>query len=179
VAIAHLHHENVLLKQNTPQAGRPFVVTDPNPPIAYSDLYLAIKTLSVHSLLIVVIPPIVLLLVSHVIEWYSLLPYRVPFLRKILPELKGDVTYLKPGLFSITTHIVGFNTESSKPVEEGGLGYEGVLTTLDGMVLEVLEWNREHANPESGIKRKAYTTSISAAEKIRELAALAQRKVGG
>lgn len=183
VAVAHLHHEAVLLEKKAPQAGRPFVVTDPNPPITYGDLYLAIGTLSVHKFFLLVLPPVSLLLVSHIIEWYSLLPYRLSFLRWILPELRGEVSYLKPGLFSITTHLVGSNAESSKPVEEGGLGYSGVITTIEGMALEVLEWNREHATSSSGMKRKMYTTSVSAADNIRDLirqlGALGPGKVAG
>ncbi|KAH6657986.1 hypothetical protein BKA67DRAFT_203655 [Truncatella angustata] len=169
VAIAHLHHEAALTKRNAPQAGRPFCVTDPNPPITYSDLYMTIKALSVHPFLDVHIPPVIMLLLSHILEWYSLLPFRVPFLRKILPVLKGDIRYLKPGLFSICTHLVGSNAEASRSVEDGGLGYKGVITTLEGMALEVLEWNREHADIDGRLERKVYTTSVSAAEKIQQL----------
>lgn len=106
---------------------------------------------------------------SHLLEWYSLLPFRAPLLARLLPKLKGDIRYLKPGLFSICTHLVGSNAEVSKPVAEGGLGYKGVLTTLEGMVLEVLEWNREHVGISGSLTRKVYTTSVSAAEKIQQL----------
>ncbi|KAK3937020.1 hypothetical protein QBC46DRAFT_366496 [Diplogelasinospora grovesii] len=105
VAIAHLHHEAPLLAKNgmPPQAGRPFVVTDPNPPISYRDLYTAISTLSVHPFQAVVLLPVLILALSHLVEWYNLLPYRVPMLRRILQEIKGDVRHLHPGLFSICT----------------------------------------------------------------------------
>ncbi len=174
VAIAHLHHEAALLQPSaSTHSGRPFVVTDPNPPISYGDLYLAIKVLSRHSFTTLSLPPVLMLLISHVIELYSELPF-LPFpfsvLGKLLPPLQGDVRHLKPGLFSITTHLIASNSEASKPVSEGGLGYQGVLTTLEGMVLEVLEWNREHEHLGEGKKtRKAYTTSVSLAETIREL----------
>ncbi|KAI0122013.1 hypothetical protein F4814DRAFT_445961 [Daldinia grandis] len=49
VSIAHLQHEAALARpwiESTRQAGRPFVVTDLNPPITYSDLYNASETLS-------------------------------------------------------------------------------------------------------------------------------------
>jgi hypothetical protein len=98
------------------------------------------------------------------------LPSRFPFLRRFRPDVKGDVRHLKPGLFSICTHLVSSNTEASKPLADGGLGYRGVLTTLEGMTLEVLEWNREHSFDEDGsLRRKVYTTSVSAADKIRQL----------
>ncbi|KAI1840051.1 hypothetical protein JX266_013742 [Neoarthrinium moseri] len=174
VAVAHLHHEAVLVNPLAPQAGRPFVVTDPNPPITYSDLYMAIKTLSIHPLFVMNLPPVVMLVLAHGLEWYSVLPHKVPFLKAMLPELRGDIRYLKPGLFSICTHLVASNKESSKPVSDGGLGYTGVITTLEGMAFQILEWNREHASMDGGTKRKAYTTSVSAAEKIQHLGIMAQ-----
>lgn len=175
VAIAHLHHEAVLLQPSASMhSGRPFIVTDPNPPISYGDLYSAIKVLSRHSFTTLYLPPVLMLLISHVVELYSELPF-LPFpfslLGKLLPPLQGDVRHLKPGIFSITTHLIASNSEVSKPVSEGGLGYQGVLTTLEGMVLEVLEWNREHEHLSEGKgkTRKAYTTSVSLAEKIQKL----------
>ncbi|KAI1424176.1 hypothetical protein F5Y12DRAFT_753496 [Xylaria sp. FL1777] len=173
VAVAHLHHEAVLVQPSaSTHSGRPFVVTDPNPPISYGDLYSAIRVLSRDSFTTLSLPPALMLVISHIVERYSDLPYSpFPFslLGKLLPPLQGDVRHLKPGLFSITTHLIGSNSEISKPVSEGGLGYQGLLTTLEGMVLEVLEWNREHELGEGEGKAKKYTTSISLAETIREL----------
>ncbi|CAG9947497.1 unnamed protein product [Clonostachys rosea f. rosea IK726] len=170
VAVAHLHHEAVLSTKNCSQAGRPFVVTDPNPPITYRDLYNVIKFLSLHSFHVVVLPPILVLLLSHVIEWYILLPCRYPFLQPFLPQIRGDLKYLQPGLLSICTHLIVSDSEARKSVEEGGLGYRGVLTTLQGMVWEVLEWNREHeSEDEKTHGRKAYTTSVELAEQIQKL----------
>lgn len=170
MALAHLQHEAVLAAApGVPsQAGRPFVVTDPNPPISYSDLYTAISTLSVHPFRTVVIPPLPMLLLSYLIEWYNLLPYRLPFLKKVIPVLQGDVKHLQPGLFSICTHLVALDADASKPTEEGGLGYKGMLTTMEGMVMEIVEWNREHADRKS---RKSYTTSVSLAEQLRVVTA--------
>ncbi|KAI1438105.1 hypothetical protein GGR50DRAFT_641555 [Xylaria sp. CBS 124048] len=175
VAIAHLHHEAVLVRPSASlQSGRPFVVTDPNPPISYGDLYSAIKVLSKHPFATLSLPPSLMLLLSHAIELYSelpFLPFPLSFLGRLLPPLKGDVQHVKPGLFSITTHLVASNAEASKPADEGGLGYQGVVTTLDGVVLEILEWNREHESlgDVDGKIRKVYTTSISLAGKIQKL----------
>ncbi|KAI1385566.1 NAD(P)-binding protein [Hypoxylon trugodes] len=170
VAIAHLHHEAVLAQpwpESARYAGRPFVVTDPNPPITYNDLYTAIGTLSVHQFRTIKVQPVVILLLAHAVEIYGELPYKYPFLRKVLPELKGDIRHLKPGIFSICTHLVASNEEIGKPISQGGLGYTGVITTLEGMVLEILEWNNEHVNDVK--TRKPYTTSISLAEQIQKL----------
>lgn len=170
VAIAHLQHEAALARpwtEGAKCAGRPFVVTDPNPPITYNDLYTAIGTLSVHPFRTVEVPPVVMLLLAHAVEIYDELPYKYPFLRKVLPGLTGDIRHLKPGIISICTHLVASDEEARKPVSQGGLGYSGVFTTLEGMVLEVLEWNREHVDDVK--TRKAYTTSISLAEQIQKL----------
>ena len=175
VAVAHLHHEAALASapaQSAQCAGRPFVVTDPNPPITYRDLYSVVKTLSVHPFHTVPVPPVLILLLSHAVELYADLSHWFPFLGKILPELRGDIRLLKPGLFSITTHLIASDAEARKPVSEGGLGYAGLLTTLEGMALEVLEWNEEHRGGADAKTRKAYTTSVSLADKIRRLVPL-------
>lgn len=178
VAVAHLQHEAALLNGNAPQAGRPFVVTDPNPPIRYGDLYRAISVLSVHPFRTVILPPVLVLVLSHLVEWYLLLPLRFPALRFVLPEIRGELRHLQPGLFSICTHLTASDADARNPVEEGGLGYRGVLTTMQGMVLEILEWNREHGvidgdgSSEKGTRlreKKLYTTSVSLAEQLREL----------
>ncbi|KAL7619665.1 hypothetical protein AAE478_010206 [Parahypoxylon ruwenzoriense] len=170
VSIAHLHQEAALALpwvESAKHAGRPFVVTDPNPPITYSDLYTAIGTLSVHSFRTIKVPPVVILLLSHAVEIYTDLPYKYPFLRGVLPELTGDIRHLKPGIMSICTHLIASDDEARKPISQGGLGYSGVLTTLEGVALEILEWNREHVDDVK--TRKAYTTSISLAEQIQKL----------
>jgi hypothetical protein len=179
VAIAHLQHEAVLLSKNhvdeIPQAGRPFVVTDPNPPIAYSDLYTAISTLSVHEFHIIILPPIMLYLLSYLVEFYNLLPFYVPWLSRAIPPINGDARQLQPGLFSICTHLIASDTQARKPVAQGGLGYEGVMTTMQGMVLEILEWNQEHEIDEpfqnTGLtakKKKLYTTSVTLADQLKQ-----------
>ena len=65
--------------------------------------------------------------------------------------------------------------EARKAIAQGGLGYEGVMTTMQGMVLEIVEWNREHeADGESnsaGVaakKKKLYTTSVTLADQLRQ-----------
>ncbi|KAL2136156.1 hypothetical protein VTI74DRAFT_5209 [Chaetomium olivicolor] len=172
VSIAHLDFEAILASPesaSSPQAGRPFVVTDPNPPIAYSDLYFLVKTLAATPFRTLTLQPILMVLLSYPIEWYSLALVKYPFLRRFLPELTGDAKHLKPGIFSICTHLVGSNAVASKPVRDGGLGYTGILTTLEGMVQEVVEWNRDHQHAPG--ERKAYQTSLSLADEIAKAAA--------
>lgn len=67
VPITHLQHEAALARpwiESFRQAGRPFVVTDPNP-LMYSDLYNAIEILSVHPFRIIEVPPVVMLLLPR------------------------------------------------------------------------------------------------------------------
>ena len=104
------------------------------------------------------------------IEAYSLALLKYPILRRILPVISGDAKHLKPAIFSICTHLVATNDDASRPVEEGGIGYRGILTTLEGMTQEVVEWNSEHNEP--GSLRKTYTSSVSLAEDIQKLVAL-------
>ncbi|KAI1489964.1 hypothetical protein F5X96DRAFT_679390 [Biscogniauxia mediterranea] len=177
VALAHLQHESALLHRPYPSSssssplcsGRPFVVTDPNPPIAYADLYAAIATLSAHPFAAVRVPPAAALLLAHALELYDDLLAPWP--------LRGDARLLKPGLFSICTHLAASDVAARRPVADGGLGYEGAVRTLEGVVAEVLAWNREHGREEleaakgrgkGKAERKAYTTSIALADKIQK-----------
>lgn len=154
-------------KGDCPQAGRPFIVTDPNPPITFADLYGTITTLSVHPTKLQVIQPVIILVLSHILEWYSQLPYRLPFLKPLLPEMKGDIKTLRPGLFSVCTHVIASDARARKPVAEGGLGYRGTFTTLQGMVTEVIEWNQEHSDKEKA--RRVYSTSMLLADKLEKV----------
>ncbi|KAK3934542.1 hypothetical protein QBC46DRAFT_399495 [Diplogelasinospora grovesii] len=177
-AIAHLEFEAVLASsphaKSLPQAGRPFTITDPNPPITYGDLYFLVETLACTPFRTVTLQPIVMLLLSYPLEWYSLLLLRFPWLGKKtgLPVLSGDVKHLKPALFSICTHLVASNAAAKQSVKSGGLGYTGVLTTLEGMTQEVVDWNHEHTNNVAGTK-KVYQSSVSLADEIHRLAAMA------
>ncbi|KAJ9143201.1 hypothetical protein NKR19_g6972 [Coniochaeta hoffmannii] len=137
------------MSSSSAQAGRPFTVTDPNPPITYGDLYCALSVLAATGFRTVRLPPVLLL----------------------LPSLSGDIRHLKPALFSITTHLVATNEAASRPVEQGGLGYRGVLTSLQGMVQEVVDWNREHMDNTK--PRKTYKTSVAFADDIQRLGSAA------
>lgn len=179
VAISHLDFEAILASPGSssfPQAGRPFVITDPNPPITYRDLYFLVQTLGITPFRALPLQPVIMVLLSYPIEWYSLALARFPVLRRILPELNGEVKHLKPGLFSICTHLVASNAVAGQPVSSGGLGYTGVLTTLEGMAQEVVEWNHDHKGVAGA--RKAYQTSVSLADEIAKAAATVQSVAG-
>ena len=179
VAIAHLQQEAVLLSQskvkNIPQAGHPFVVTDSNPAIAYADIYLAVSTLNTYPFRVQIVSPVLILCISHLIEWYNLLPYWMPSIGKRLPQITGDARQLQPALFTICTHLIASNAEIGKSIANGGLGYEGVITTLEGIALELLEWNRDHKGTSStsdtnpvAMQKKVYTRSSLLPEQLRK-----------
>lgn len=169
---AHLEFEAVLARPESaslPQAGRPFTVTDPNPPVRFEDVWFMLKTLSITPFRTLSLIPVVMLALSYAVEWYCLLPVRYPRAFGILlPRITGRAALLKPALFSITTNLVATNNDASKPVAEGGLGYKGLMTTMEGMVQEVLEWNQEHEGVERRNHRK-YISSISLADEIRKI----------
>lgn len=190
-ALAHLHLEALLVdpaSHTAPQAGRPFCITDPSPPICYGDIYTLISELAITPFRLINVPPVPMLLLSYAIEAYNLLPAQFPILAKFLPAIPGNAVYLEPGLFSICTHLVGDMSDAQKPVAEGGLGFQGAVTTLEGMCQELVEWNREQAayadagkapllaNGLAAMKgsgkvgaAKIYRNSVSLAEEIQRL----------
>lgn len=188
--MAHLQFEAILAESDSfraPQAGRPFLVTDPNPPIPYASSFQLIGCLATTPFRAFAIPPLPMLLLSYAFEFYNLFPVRHPELAKYLPKLPGDMVYLEPGLFSICTHLVGNMDQARKPVDQGGLGYRGVLTTLEGMCQELLEWNREQeeharvtaklAGASGGLRSgkfraKYFRPSLSLPDEIRKLSGM-------
>jgi hypothetical protein len=169
-AIAHLQLEAILAQPSShtvPQAGRPFTITDPNPPIMFGDLYGALKLLAVTPFSAPHMQPVPMLLFSYVVEAYAIARVRYRWLGTILPELKGDVKHLKPPLFSITTHLPASAADAMRSVADGGIGYEGVITTQDGMVGEIVEWNREHKDEVA--ERRKWMTSVSLADEIQKM----------
>lgn len=167
-AIAHLQFEAILATgpaaASAPQAGRPFVVADPGPPVYYGDVYRVISALNTTPFRLLVLPPVPMLLLAYAVEFYNLLPARFPVLSGWLPKLPGDVGYLEPGLFSICTHLFMDDGEARKGLEEGGLGYTGVVTTLEGMCQELNEWNREQAEHARELRREASVNGRSGGE---------------
>ncbi|KIH94059.1 hypothetical protein SPBR_05867 [Sporothrix brasiliensis 5110] len=175
-AVAHLNFEAVLADPRSstmPQAGRPFSVTDPNGPIQFQDLWFAIEKLSITPFRTIALLPVQMLLMSYAVEAYIKLPQRFPVLKTILPALTGDIKHLQPALFSVVTHLYATNDPVSKSVKEGGLGYRGLITTLDGVVQQLLDWNLEH----KGVDRSAwvrYRSSVSMAEDLNKIGATAK-----
>lgn len=144
VAISHLNYEHALLDPTASPSvsGRAFYVTDPNRPISYGDFYKGLETLPNTPVNFVPLPPVPMLLASHVIEFYALLRHRY---LHFLPKLTGDIALLQPPLFNVgSTNIILSNEQAERSPAEGGIGYKGTVTTMEAMCKAVLEWNETH-----------------------------------
>jgi hypothetical protein len=118
------------------------------------------------------LPPVLTLLVAYTIESYCLTLARFPVLRKVLKEpeaSEASFMNLQPSLFTICTHLIASDAEARKPLEDGGLGYQGVYTTMEGMCEEMRLWVEKY-----GSKTEEMRLS-SGAEKV----AVEVRNVGG
>jgi hypothetical protein len=145
ISLSHLKYEEALLTPGNNAGGKSFVITDPNPPITFQDIYTLLSTCAATPFETIYVSPIFLLLISYPIELYCLTKAVIPILDWILPELPGDVSLLQPTLFSIScAHVVATDAAAQKSIKEGGIGYRGIYTTLEGMCQEIKNWNDEH-----------------------------------
>ena len=165
VALAHLLYESALVSPHWRNlTGKTFTITDPNPPVTFGDVYNLVGTLAATPFHLVHAPPVLLLLVAQALEAYCLTLVRFPVLRRMgLREPQSDVASLQPSLFTICTHLVAVDKAARRPVEEGGLGYKGVYTTLECMCDQVRLWNEEYKAAGGGRRRRD-----SAARVLRE-----------
>jgi hypothetical protein len=145
VALAHVQLEAALARPLMPQcAGRPFNITDPNPPGPFGNLYDAVLQLSGAPLRFVYLPPVVPLVLAYAIEVWCLLLVYVPFLTKLgLREPGPPTVFLQPSVFSAAAHIVVDDSAARRSVEHGGFGYAGGCTTLEGICEQVWDWKRD------------------------------------
>ena len=115
------------------------MVTDPNPAIAFSDIYTLLPALAKNPVKFPTVNPVPLFVLAHFVELYVVLQYRyLPW----LPKVTGDLAQMQPALFGVSTvHAIVDDSRARKSPEEGGLGYRAPITTLDGMCKEIYEWN--------------------------------------
>jgi hypothetical protein len=152
---AHLLYEQRLLElldgntTNPDTGGQAFVIADPNPPPTYGDVYLALETLSSGECYFPACSPTLMLLISHLIEVYYLThhylstacPLHLAWL--LPPALRGDVVNLQPSLTALVgVHLFFDDQRARRSPEEGGLGYGGGWTTLEGICKTAQEHRR-------------------------------------
>lgn len=67
---------------------------------------------------------------------------RFPLLKKLgLNEPTGDLQNLQPGIFTAMEYMIVVDDRARKSVEEGGFGYRGGATTLEGVCEVIRDWN--------------------------------------
>ncbi|CAA7267670.1 unnamed protein product [Cyclocybe aegerita] len=160
VSYAHLLYEARLLEAlvappNAPVqtlGGETYLITDSGNPVAYDDVYLALSTLTNDRVTFPPIPASPILVVAHLIEMYYLLQSRLP---SVLPPIKGDAVKVQPPLFNLTMiHLKIDDSRARLSCSEGGLGYQGPWSTLDG-VCQVVS---NHLEGEKGAKQAVSST---------------------
>ncbi|KAH6648573.1 hypothetical protein BKA67DRAFT_594100 [Truncatella angustata] len=145
VSLGHLLFEAALASNaKMPQcAGRPFLITDPGAAPLFQDYYRLLQSLAITPVKVIPVPPAVMLLLAYVVEAFDSLS-QFPGFKWAKP--KGDLAMLQPSIFSAATHVPILDAAAKKSVAEGGLGYKGVCTTMEGMCQQLLDWNMEHEN---------------------------------
>jgi nucleoside-diphosphate-sugar epimerase len=141
-SLAHLQYEDALLGENVDKvAGRPFIVTDKGKPVRFDDIYLLLDTTSTTGLRISYPPPLLMLILSYLVEWYAVLVNVVPLLGKYLSEPGEPLKWLQPGVHATSLHYFVDDSEAKKRPEDGGIGYTPCCTTVEGMCGQVADWN--------------------------------------
>lgn len=144
VSLAHLLLETALVSQHSAKiSGRPFTVTDRGEPIRFEDMYLLLGQLSITGLKVDYPPPGVLLLVALGIEAYCILIQRLGRLGKwlYLSEPRDPVCLFQPGVVDSTVTQIVDDGDARRALGEGGLGYEAVCGTVEGLCVLVGDWN--------------------------------------
>jgi hypothetical protein len=104
------------------------------------------KILSSTPINVTPVPPVLLLLLAYAIEAYVSVLTRFPTLTGVLglKEPRYPLSYLQPSVLRGSTHVLIDDSVARRSVAEGGIGYRGVCTSLEGFCEEMVAWNREH-----------------------------------
>ncbi|GFP52364.1 short-chain dehydrogenase/reductase family 42E member 1 [Trichoderma asperellum] len=141
-SLAHLQYEDALLGEHGGKvAGRPFIVTDKGKPVRFQDIYTILNSVSVTGFEVSYPPPMLMLMLSYVVEWYALLINAVPLLGKFLSEPGEDLRWLQPGVHATSLHYFIDDSEAKKKPADGGIGYTPCCTTVEGVCSQVVDWN--------------------------------------
>ncbi|GJJ09489.1 hypothetical protein Clacol_003712 [Clathrus columnatus] len=148
-ALAHLLYEQRILEfaqygssATADISGQAFNITDPNPPVAFGDVYTTLTTLTETKF--IDLPPVLMLSIAYLIEKYYLARMFSPFWSYILPKPNSDLAFLQPSLFNlIQVHLIFDDSRARKAPKEGGLGYDPPWTTMEGLCKLVIEWQKE------------------------------------
>ncbi|KAL7629672.1 hypothetical protein AAE478_001195 [Parahypoxylon ruwenzoriense] len=156
VSLAHLQFEAALLRTDETGAlpkcaGRAFTVTDAGPPPMFEDFYNLLRaTVVTPPIKVVYLQPAVMLVLAHIVEWFDLAS-RLPVVGWFVPRPRGDLAILQPAVFSAGTHYLASDAAAQRSVEDGGIGYRPLVTTMEGMCQQVLDWNIEHQKDSNSV----------------------------
>jgi hypothetical protein len=116
-----------------------------------------------------------MLTLSHIFEHLYLLrlrlislPRPLSFFALLVPPIAGDLINLQPSLFElIMVHLFFDDSRARLPPEEGGLGYRGRWTTLEGLCKLVDEFQRSTGAllSEDTVVDNSATAGVNNAEK--------------
>ncbi|ORY66046.1 uncharacterized protein BCR38DRAFT_339266 [Pseudomassariella vexata] len=165
VSLGHLLFEAALVNNTEklpPCAGKPFNITDPCPPTLFLDFYKLVEQTAETYVKVVYLQPVPMLLISYVVEIADTISGLIPGLGWLKPT--GQLALLQPPVFSSSTHVPASDAAAQKSVEDGGLGYKGVCTTLEGICQQVAEWNRDHQG--SGAAQNGKTEGLETCVKV-------------
>ncbi|EKM75813.1 hypothetical protein AGABI1DRAFT_63993 [Agaricus bisporus var. burnettii JB137-S8] len=139
-ALAHLLYEQRLIALSLPSPSKPlpdisgqaFNICDPGPAPTNGDIFTTLTTLTSGECYFPLLSPTFMHLFAHAIEFYYTLP---SFFFTILrfPRITGNLVNLQPSIYSLTQlHVIFDDSRARLSPEEGGLGYRGAWTTLEG-----------------------------------------------
>lgn len=153
-SLAHLCYEQRLVELadgsgNPDVGGRSFIVTDAGPPIAYGDCYKVVEVMTEGNVKFQVLSPSFMLLLAHAVQVYYLMTYFLSQSHNILlraactflPKLSPLLVNLQPSVWNLTSVHLFFDSSNARArPEAGGLGYEPLWTSLEGMCQFMLDY---------------------------------------
>lgn len=153
-SLAHLCYEQRLVELgcgggNPDVGGRSFIVTDDGPPISYGDCYRAVEVLAGGNVRFQMLSPSMMLLLAHVIQMYYLTTHFLSqscnvllrVLGAFLPRLPNLIINVQPPLWNLTSvHLIFDSSNARARPEAGGLGYEPLGTSLEGICQLMLDY---------------------------------------
>ena len=160
-SVAHLAYEERLIElargsTNADIGGQAFCVADAGPPVTYGEVYSAITELSKGVVTFIPLSATAMLAFATLVETYYLArhallraPAPLATLGRLLPALNGDIVFLQPSMWSLTqVHLIFDDSRARAPPAEGGLGYNGHVTTLQGICKGVAEHQKNPGSPQ-------------------------------
>jgi len=160
-SLAHLLYEQRLIElsstngesKNPDIGGQAFTVTDPAPrPVLWSDIYAALLYFTDGQCRYSIIPATPLILASFLVERYYLARHylcssQYSFLAwagKFLPPLRGDMLSFQPSTIVLScANLLVDDSRARLPPSQGGLGYKGPWSGLEGLYKSVKQFNTE------------------------------------